>query len=97
MKKHNLKNGYMLVKEVERSEEDAINASGFYVPKSTLDDEQVSQGLIVQSNNPEYPEGAEVLFHKVLPIDFNMKLNGDTELKTYFFVKEKSIIDVLTE
>jgi len=96
MKKHNLKNGYIMVKEIVRSEQEAIDSNGFYIPKSTLDDEQVSQGAVVESNSEEYPIGSELLFHKVLPVDFNIKREGDAELTPYFFIKSTDVIDVLT-
>ena len=92
MKKIKLDNNHIMVKEVVRTEEESINSNGFFIPKQSLDDEQVATGVVVESGNDKYPDGMEVLFHKVLPVDFNMKLNGDAEITTYYFIKESDVI-----
>lgn len=87
-----LYNDNIMVKELPRSEEDEINAAGLYIPKQALDDEQVAQGVIARVSIAGYSKGDVVLFHKVMPVDFNVKLEGDTELTRYFFIKESDII-----
>lgn len=92
MKKIKLDNNHIMVKEVVRGEQEEINANGFFIPKKSLDDEQVAVGIVVESDSDKYTKGIEVLFHKVLPVDFNMKLEADKELTTYYFIKESDVI-----
>jgi co-chaperonin GroES (HSP10) len=95
-----LKNNYLMVKELVRDEKEQENSSGFIIPKETLDEEQVSQGIVVsyqKSDEDEYSKGDIVLFHRVMPVDINIKLDGDTELQSYFFVKASDIICKLTK
>lgn len=81
-----------MVKEIKRKKEEDIGQSGLYIPEETLEDEQVSQGRIVVSNTSGYDKGEVLLFHKVMPVDVNMKLEGDEGLERYFFIKESDII-----
>ena len=91
-KKVELKNGHIMVREVIRTEEETKTSIGIIIPQEVLDDEQVSQGEIIESSVEEYKIGENVIFHKVIPVDINMKYGGDKELRTYWFVKEKDII-----
>lgn len=86
-----LKNGYILVKELARKQEELKDESGLFIPEENLDDEQVAQGTVVQDVG-EYSKGAVLLFHKVIPVDVNMKLDGDDSLQKYFFIKESDVI-----
>lgn len=83
-------NGNIMVKEIART--DDVDGAGLIIPKETLDDEQVSQGTVVNSNSDSIKIGDIVLFHRVMPVDVNMKLAGDDEMQTYFFILEKDII-----
>ena len=85
-----------MVKEIKRKREEETS-HGIYIPEETLDDEQVSQGTVVRSNSEEYEDGCTVLFHKVMPVDVNMKFDGDDKLETYFFIKENDVICKITE
>mgnify|MGYP001570036673 FL=1 len=87
-----LKNGNIMVKELKRTKEEEINPAGLYIPENTLEDEQVSQGTVVRSNNSEYNTGDVLLFHKVMPVDVNMKIDDDKGLQQYFFIKDSDII-----
>ncbi len=97
MKKIYPENNHIMVKEVIRTEAESVDANGFYIPKESLDDEQVAVGVVVESESDKYPKGLEVLFHKVLPVDFHMKLDGDAEMTTYYFSKQSDIICRLVE
>ena len=96
-------NKNILVKAIKREEKDSVGESGVYIPIEDLEDEQVSQGIVVQDvstiddNGRDYfKKGDKVLFHKTLPVDINLKLEGDTELQNYFFIQLKDIICRIT-
>lgn len=93
----NLKNNNLMVKELIRKEDEKITAGGIFLPEETLEEEQVSQGLVVRTNSDEYPVGCTILFHKTLPVDVNMKIDDDTDLKTYYFINLKDVICSITE
>lgn len=95
--KINLKNDNVMVKEVVRKEEEKVTAGGIFIPEETLEEEQVSQGLVVRSNTDEFPVGCTILFHKTLPIDVNMKIDDDVALNLYYFIHTKDIICSITE
>ncbi len=84
-----LYNNNILIKEVER--EDTFSDNGIYIPKENLDDEQVSKGIVVIDVDI-LKKGDIVMFHKALPVDVNMKLEGDKEVQTYFFINKKDLI-----
>lgn len=86
-----LKNNYILVKETSREKEELKDESGLFIPEENLDDEQVAQGIVVQDAE-EYHKGDVILFHKIIPVDVNMKLEGDSSLQRYFFIKSSDII-----
>ena len=86
-----LHNSNILIKALKREEKDSIGATGVYIPIEDLEDEQVSQGVVVQDAEG-FVKGDIVLFHKTLPIDINLILEGDTELTNYFFISFKDII-----
>lgn len=87
-----LKNGNIMVKEIKREKEDDVNKLGLYIPESMLEDEQVSQGKVVASNINDYELGDILLFHKVMPVDVNIKMDWDEGLERYFFIKENDVI-----
>jgi co-chaperonin GroES (HSP10) len=89
-------NDHIMVKEIKREEADAATSLGLFIPKETLEDEQVSQGKVIRSNSANVAVGDTLLFHRVMPVDVNMKLEGDDKLETYFFIKEKDIICKIT-
>ena len=86
-----LLNSNILVKAIKREEKDSVGATGVYIPTEDLEDEQVSQGSVVQ-DALDFKKGDIVLFHKTLPIDLNIRLEGDEELTNYFFIKMDDII-----
>lgn len=88
----NLRNGNILVKVQERKSESQLTQSGIYIPEEVLEEEQVSQGIIIQSQTDGYDKGDGILFHKVIPVDVNLKLDGDVKLEQYFFISEKDVI-----
>lgn len=94
-------NSNILVKALKREEKDSVGVTGVYIPTEDLEDEQVSQGSVVKECSFIHPTnhtnvilsvGDKILFHKTLPVDVNMKLEGDTELQNYFFIQFKDII-----
>ena len=87
-----LYNGNIMVKEHILTQEEKSSASGLYIPDEVLEDEQVAQGEVVNSNSENFAIGDLLLFHKVMPVDVNMKLDGDKGLSKYFFIKEQDII-----
>ena len=93
-----LYNQNVLVKAIKREEKDSVGATGIYIPTEDLEDEQVSQGVVVQDasvdsgGHPRFFKGDVLLFHKTLPVDVNIKLEGDSELQNYFFIQLKDII-----
>lgn len=89
--KISLMNSNIMVKATER-EDETENKSGLIIPKETLEDEQVAQGVVIRSNSESVKIGDLLLFHKVMPVDVNMKIDKDEKLETYFFILEKDII-----
>src|SRR3990167_2291196 len=61
-----MRNGNLLVRSIEPSE---TKDSGFYLPKSELEELQVGDGIIEETCHEDYPKGAKVFFHKVVPVD----------------------------
>ena len=92
-----LKNGHLMVREIERQKDATIGSSGLIIPNEVLEDEQVSQGEIIESKEEEYKIGDAVLFHKVIPVDVSMKYGDDDRLRTYWFVKTEDIICKIIE
>lgn len=90
------KNGHILVKEVVRKEDEKSTEAGIIIAETILDDEQASKGLVIEGNE-EFPKGVSVIFHKVVPIDVHLKLEGDTEPTLYFFVGTKDVICTIEE
>ncbi len=91
MSKIQVLNGHIMVREVVRKEEEK-KAGSFYLPQEVLEDEQASQGEVVETSSEEYKVGNNIIFHKVIPIDVSMKYGEDTELRVYWFIKEKDVI-----
>ena len=89
--KISLMNGNIMVKAIEREDEEE-NKSVLIIPKETLEDEQVAQGVVIRSDSENVKVGDTLLFHKVMPVDVNMKIDKDEKLETYFFILEKDII-----
>lgn len=90
-------NDNIMVKELKRTEGETVSESGLYVPEQNLEDEQVSQGTVINSNSPTVNIGDVLMFHKVMPVDVNIKLDGDAVLENYFFIKEGDIICRITK
>lgn len=86
------KNNQLLVKADER--EDEKTSSGLIIPKETIE-EQVAKGTIIESSVAEYVKGQVVLFHKVIPVD--VKLQVDGKLEEFWFVPANDIICVIEE
>tara|TARA_R100000789_G_C2952752_1_gene135501 strand:+ start:344 stop:622 length:279 start_codon:yes stop_codon:yes gene_type:complete len=83
-----LDNDNIMVEEIEVKED---SSSIFIIPKETLDEEQVAQGKVIESSDEKYKADDVVLFHKVIPVDVNLKYNSE-EMKSYWFVQKKDII-----
>lgn len=92
-----LKNGYIMVREIVRTEEEQAIGSGFILPKEVLEDEQVSQGTVVESFSEGYGKGDVVFFHKVTPVDISMKYGEDKRNQTYWFIKQEDVICKIKE
>ena len=86
-----LKNNNLLVRSIEPNE---TKDSGFYLPHSELEELQVGDGIIEETcNEEEYPKGAKVFFHKVVPVDVRLDKEGGTKL--YWFVNVSDILCML--
>jgi len=96
MQKITLFNQNIMVKEIIRQDEDTGTQNGLIIPKENLEDEQVSQGTVIQSNTKDITVGDVLLFHRVMPVDVHLKLEGDKELEQYYFIQEKDIICKVT-
>ena len=81
-----------MIKDLPRKEEESIDSAGLHIPKQSLDDEQVAQGVIVRVDIVGYEKGDVVLFHKVMPVDVNLKIDDDIEFQKYYFIKEQDVI-----
>lgn len=92
-----LYNGNIMVKELKRTDEETKSDHGLYIPEQSLEDEQVSQGTVVRSDSEGVSIGDTLMFHKVMPVDINMKMEGDIKLESYFFIKEQDIICKITK
>jgi|GEM_PF-6837365 len=91
MQKITLFNKNIMVKEIVR-ENDNESFEGLIIPKESMEDEQVSQGIVVRTNSENIAIGDVLMFHRVMPVDINMRLEDDKEMSTYFFIKESDII-----
>lgn len=87
-----LHNGYIMVEEIKRTATEQTLNSGFIIPEQQLEDEQTSQGRVVESCVDEYKIGDVLFFHKMLPIDVSLRLSSDSELKPYFFLQQEDVI-----
>lgn len=96
MSKLEMLNSNIMVREIAR-EKDEESLGGLIIPKETLEDEQVAQGVVVRTNSDAIAIGDTLLFHKVMPVDVNMKIDDDKKLETYFFILEKDIICKITQ
>ena len=85
-----LKNEYVILKALE--DEDTKTESGLYIPKETRAEEQVATGEILLDSG-EYKKGDKILFHKIIPIDAHLEVNGKSE--QVWFIKIKDIIAVI--
>jgi len=90
-------NDNIMVKEIIMKDEEKISASGIYIPEEILEDSQVAQGHVVRSNSDNYNIGDIVLFHKVMPVDVDMKIDEDKALTRYFFIQSQDVICKITE
>lgn len=89
------KNGHIMVKEMIRTEEESKTAMGLIIPKETLDDDEVAQGQIIFSQEVEYPVNSIIIFHKTLPVNAMLKLDGDEQPKEYFFVNSRDVVCIV--
>jgi len=80
-----------MVMALDNKEEEKTTKGGLVIPEHTIEEDQVAQGLVIESSNPEYKPKDIVFFHKVLPIDAQMKYRG-SELETFWFIKSTDII-----
>lgn len=87
-----LKNGYIMVKAIERKENETVTSSGLILPESMVEDDQVSQGTVIRSSVDEYKEGNILFFHKTLPIDALIQFGDDTAVTEYLFIKGDDVI-----
>lgn len=87
-----LKNGYIMMKAIERKEDESVTASGLILPEAMMEDDQVSQGTVIRSSVDEYKEGEILFFHKTLPIDALIKFGDDTATTEYLFIKGEDVI-----
>lgn len=84
-----LLNNYIAVKELEVG--DASLNSGLILPETEQEEDQVAQGIVRESANDNFKKGDVVLFHKMIPVDAQLKLeNGDIE--RFWFIKESDVI-----
>ena len=90
-----LKNSYIMVKAIERKANESVTASGFILPESVMEDDQVSQGSVIRSSVDEYNEGDILFFHKTLPIDAIIKFGKDDSPTEYLFIKPEDVICVV--
>lgn len=87
-----LYNGNIMVEAIQRKRQETTNSVGIIIPDEVLEDEQVAQGIVIESSSEQFKKGDILFFHKVLPVDVNMKLSADEELKNYFFIKDIDVI-----
>ncbi len=81
-----------MVKEL--SVDDQSLKSGLILPESEQQEDQVAQGVVKESAVEEYKKGDVLLFHKMIPVDAQLKMeNGDIE--RVWFIRETDIICVL--
>ena len=87
-----LKNGYIMIKAIERKENESVTSSGLILPESMMEDDQVSQGHVIRTSVEEYKEGDVLFFHKTLPIDALIRFGDDTATTEYLFIKGEDVI-----
>jgi len=88
-------NGYILVKELKRKEDEKATDTGIILPEESLEDDEVAQGTVVVSGDDKFTEGQILLFHKTLPVDALLKMDGDEKPTEYFFVKGDVVVCVV--
>ncbi len=91
-----LKNDNIMVFALDRTEEEKTTKTGLIIPEETLEEDQVAQGIVIESNDPEYKAKDVVFFHKVLPVDAQLKYRG-SELETFWFIKASDVICKIIE
>ncbi len=82
-----MKNNYLMVKSIK--ETDQTSKGGIFLPESTLQDDQVAQGEVLEGNE-EYKKGDIVLFHKIIPVDAQITYKGESQ--KVWFIQIKDII-----
>lgn len=80
-----------MVRSIERKQEELRKESGLFIPETEIEDEQVASGQVVSSSSAEYIKGDVIFFHKVLPVDVNMKYESK-EMEKFWFISPKDII-----
>lgn len=90
--KYELKNSTIMVRELVQAEDEKIVAGGLILPKEIIEEDQVASGTVVQSSTEDYKAGDVLLFHKVLPVNARLKLDGSDKFEEFFFVHERDVI-----
>lgn len=81
-----------MVKELKRKSDANVSDSGIIIPEETMEDDEVAQGTIISSSEEEYKAGDVILFHKTLPVDALLKMEGDDRPTEYFFVNSRDVV-----
>lgn len=87
-----LKNNNIMVRELIVKEDQTTSKGGIIIPEEILEEDQVAQGTVVNSSIEGYNNGDILLFHKVMPVNARMKLDGSDKLEEFFFIKEQDVI-----
>ena len=87
-----LKNGNIMVRELVVTDEEKTLDFGIILPKEIIEEDQVAQGTVVQAAVAGYSSGDIVLFHKTLPVNARLKIEGSDKFEEFFFVKEEDVI-----
>lgn len=87
------KNNQLLVKAIVKEDKETIG--GLIIPGEIHEDEQVAKGIVIESASPDYKKDDYVLFHKVIPVDVHLKIDGNIE--EFWFVPASDIICVIED
>ncbi len=87
------KNNQLLVKAIIK--EDKELAGGLIIPGELHEDEQVAKGRVIESSSADYKKDDVILFHKVIPVDVHLKIDG--RIEEFWFVSANDIICVIED
>lgn len=76
-------NDYIMVRAIK--EEEKETKSGLII-LDNIDDDQTSQGIVLESSSSDFNKDDKVLFHRVIPIE------GRLDNDQVWFLKTKDII-----